>query len=292
MSGENGQDRVTVSGVAAAAHAEAVVRGARTSFYWAMRLLPVDKRRAMYAIYAFCREVDDIADEAGESSDKRRRLDGWRDEIEKLYAGAPTTPATIALGGPVKDFGLARHDLLEVINGMDMDSGDRVRIADLSELDLYCDRVACAVGRLSNRVFGIDEKRGEIIARALGQALQLTNILRDLREDSERDRLYLPRDLLDRYGIITDDPAEVLAHPDLQNVCAELADITERRFAEADEALAGCDRSQMRPAIIMMEIYRRIFHRLLKRGWRRIDDPVSLSKAEKLWVALRHGLLP
>lgn len=291
MTGKNGQDQVTVSGVAAAAHAEAVVRGSRTSFYWAMRLLPTEKRRAMYAIYAFCREVDDIADEPGEPSDKRRRLDNWRDEIERLYDGQPSTPVTIAISGPVSEYGLAKRDLLDVINGMDMDSGDRVRIADLNELELYCDRVACAVGRLSNRVFGLDDKQGEIIAHALGQALQLTNILRDLREDCERDRLYLPRDLLDRYGIVSDDAAEVLAHPDLQNVCAELADITERRFTEADQALTECDRMQMRPAIIMMEIYRRIFHRLLKRGWRRIDDPVGLSKAQKLWIALRYGLL-
>ncbi|MHA1598261.1 MAG: presqualene diphosphate synthase HpnD [Alphaproteobacteria bacterium] len=292
MTGDNVEDRVTVSGVAAAAHAEAMVKGAGTSFYWAMRLLPLNKRRAMFAIYAFCREVDDIADEEGEVADKRRRLDDWRAEIEALYAGHPSTPISTALSEPVRAFGLKKPDLIDVINGMEMDAGKSVRIADMAELELYCDRVACAVGRLSNRVFGIDEAQGEIVAQALGQALQLTNILRDVAEDAGRDRLYLPRDLLARHGISPDDAAAVVGHPELPKACAELADLCRRRYAQADTALAPCERSQMRPAIIMMEIYRRIFQRLLKRGWRRINDPVGLSKVEKLWVAFRYGLRP
>ncbi|MBT4220325.1 MAG: presqualene diphosphate synthase HpnD [Rhodospirillaceae bacterium] len=281
-----------VSGVAAAAHAEAMVRTAGTSFYWAMRLLPIHKRRAMFAIYAFCREVDDIADEVGETADKHKRLSDWREEVERLYAGKASTPISVALSGPMLAFGLNKRDLLDVIDGMEMDAGERVRIADSQELDLYCDRVACAVGRLSNRVFGIDEETGDIIANALGQALQLTNILRDVAEDAERDRMYLPRDLLGRHGIDTDDVAEVLAHPNLRDVCLELADICQQRFTEADAALAECNRRQMRPAIIMMEIYRRIFQRLQKQGWRDFKKPVAISKLHKLWVALRYGLMP
>jgi phytoene synthase len=274
-------------------HVNHVVRRSGTSFFWAMRFLPRIKRDAMFAIYAFCREVDDVADDPGVEADKRARLAEWRDEVERLYAGRPTHPVARALVRPVAYFGLHRRDFLAVIDGMEMDAADRVRIADLAELELYCDRVACAVGRLSNRIFGIDEARGDAVAHALGQALQLTNILRDVYEDAARDRLYLPRALLAARGVAEDEGglAVVLAHPALAEVCGELADLAGRRFVEAAAALARCDRAQMRPAVMMMEVYRRIFARLRVRGWRRLDEPVKLSKAEKLWVALRYGLV-
>jgi len=268
-----------------------VVRRSGTSFFWAMRTLPGAKRTAMYAIYAFCREVDDIADDPGETADKLARLDRWRAEIEHIYAGRPGCSVSHALAGVVARFGLRKQDLLSVIDGMEMDAARCVRIADMNELNLYCDRVACAVGRLSIRVFGVDPEKGDRVAHALGQALQLTNILRDLQEDAGRDRLYLPGDLLRAHGITASDPAAVLAHPAVADVCAEVAETTRRRFDEAVSALAACDRRKVRPAIVMMEVYRRMFGLLVRRGWRRLGEPVALSKAEKLWIALRHGMV-
>jgi len=285
-------DRVNISGVAAAAHAEAAVKRAGTSFFWAMRLLPQEKRRAMYAIYAFCREVDDIADEPGAAPDKIKALQNWREEIERLYDSVPEMPVSVALMSPLAKYGLHKRDFLDVIDGMEMDARVRVRIADMAELELYCDRVACAVGRLSNRVFGIDDDRGDKIAHSLGQALQLTNILRDIYEDAMRDRVYLPADLLARHGIDVNDVQKLLKHPALADVCWELATLVGTRFDEAATALKGCDKSTMRPAIIMMQIYGRIFRRLMARGWEQLDQPVRLPKLEKIWLVIRYGFLP
>jgi phytoene synthase len=147
------------------------------------------------------------------------------------------------------------------------------------------------VGRLSNRVFGIDDENGARLARALGEALQLTNILRDIGEDARRDRVYLPQDLLRAHGVTGTEAVAVLAHPNLPGACAEMADIAQRRFDEAASLLAKCERRRMRPAIMMMEAYRRILLELSRRGWRDLDRPVSLSRAEKLWILLRHGVI-
>lgn len=271
---------------------EAAVRASGTSFYWAMRLLPAEKRRAMFAVYAFCREVDDIADEPGEVDEKKRRLWAWREAIDALYGGVVTLPLTGALAGPVRSHGLQRADFHAIIDGMEMDAAERVRIADRAELALYCDRVACAVGRLSSRIFGLDAETGGRLAFSLGQALQLTNILRDLSEDAERDRLYLPADLLAAAGIAdTGDVNFVLRQRGTADVCESVAEMARQRFAEAREIIAGCDRRQVRPAAVMMEVYQRTYRRLVARGWQRWAEPVSVPKAEKLWIAVRHGLL-
>lgn len=274
------------------ADVEAVVRASGTSFFWAMRLLPAPKRNAMFAVYAFCREVDDIADEPGEIDDKRRQLNDWRRAIEDLYRGKPTAalPLSQALAEPVRAFSLRKQDFLAVIDGMEMDAGEAVRIANQAELSLYCDRVACAVGRLSTRIFGTDADDGDRLAFSLGQALQLTNILRDLDEDAERERLYLPADLLAAAGIdASAAPGEVLRHPCLGQVCEALAETTRIRFAEARAIIERCDRKKVRPAVVMMEVYGRTFRRLLDRGWQRWAEPVSVPSAEKLWIALRYG---
>ncbi len=273
-------------------HVQAVVRRSGTSFYWAMRLLPEEKRRAMFAVYAFCREVDDIADDPGEVSAKLTALGRWRDEIDRLYAGVPRHPIARALLRPVARFVLDPADFRALIDGMAMDAADRLRIADMEELALYCDRVACAVGRLSNRIFGVEGSADRLLAAALGQALQLTNILRDLDEDARRDRLYLPLDMLRAHGVaVVGAPSRVLEQPATADVCARLAEIARDRFAEAAAVLATCDRRAVRPAVIMMEVYRRTLRRLMSRGWRHPAEPVSVSSAEKLWVAVRHGLV-
>ncbi|MGF1641095.1 MAG: presqualene diphosphate synthase HpnD [Rhodospirillales bacterium] len=273
-------------------HVQAVVRRSGTSFYWAMRLLPEEKRRAMFAVYAFCREVDDIADDPGEVSAKLTALGRWRDEIDRLYAGVPRHPIARALLRPVARFVLDPADFRALIDGMAMDAADRLRIADMEELALYCDRVACAVGRLSNRIFGVEGSADRLLAAALGQALQLTNILRDLDEDARRDRLSLPLDMLRAHGVaVVGAPSRVLEQPATADVCARLAEIARDRFAEAAAVLATCDRRAVRPAVIMMEVYRRTLRRLMSRGWRHPAEPVSVSSAEKLWVAVRHGLV-
>lgn len=273
------------------AHVEAIVRRAGTSFFWAMRRLEEDKRNAMYAIYAFCREVDDIADEPGELEEKKLALGMWRGEIERLFAERPRNPTALALVRPVDQYGLNKEDFRAVIDGMDMDAEPRIRIQNMAELELYCDRVACAVGRLSVRVFGVDREIGIKLSYAQGQALQLTNILRDIVEDAGRDRLYLPRDLLISHDIDPDDLKALITHPNLPLVCELLADIAERRFDEAWALARQCNRKDVRPAVMMMAVYHQILKRLVRRGWKNISSPVKLSKLEKIWALLQHGIV-
>ncbi len=158
-------------------------------------------------------------------------------------------------------------------------------------LEHYCACVAGAVGLLSIRVFGATGPRARDLAWAEGQALQLTNILRDLVEDAERGRLYLPAELLDRHGIDERDPQAALRHPALPKVCDDLAGLAYERFDQAKVALSHCDRRRVRPAVVMMYVYRRILDLLVARGWRRLDQPVRVAKPIKLWYALRYGIL-
>jgi phytoene synthase len=267
------------------------VEAAGTSFYWAMRLLPEERRHGMYAIYAFCREVDDIADDDAPAAQKLAGLDAWRGEIDALYAGRPSRLVARALLRPVERYELRRADFLALIDGMEMDARSDIRAPDAATLDLYCARVASAVGHLSVRVFGDSRPDAHRVADALGRALQLTNILRDLDEDCRRGRLYLPRDILDRHGIATDEPAAVLHHPALPAACRELAALAERHFRDADRAMARCSRRAMRPAAVMGAIYHATLRALLRADWRDPARRVSLSKPLKAWLILRHGLV-
>ena len=267
------------------------VEAAGTSFYWAMRLLPQDRRNGMYAVYAFCREVDDIADDDRPVEHKLAALSVWREEIDALYGGRPHLLVARALCEPALRYGLRRHDFLAIIDGMEMDAREDIRAPGLAMLDLYCARVASAVGHLSVHVFGDASHPAHLVAESLGRALQLTNILRDLDEDAARRRLYLPREILDRHGIAGSDPAAILRHPALPAVCREVAALAEGHFREAERAMTRCSRRAMRPAAVMAAIYRATLSALLRSGWREPATRVSLSKTRKLWLVLRHGLL-
>lgn len=265
------------------------VEAAGTSFYWAMRMLPQERRDGMYAVYAFCREVDDIADDWPEA-ERPAGLAAWHDEIEALYAGRPRQLIGRALATPVARFALRKDDFHDVIDGMEMDAGAAIRAPDLETLDLYCARVAAAVGHLSVHVFGDPGEAAHQVADALGRALQLTNILRDLAEDAARGRLYLPREMLDRHGIRGDDPAAVLRHPALPAVCRGLAALAVSHFDAADAAMTRASRRAMRPAAVMGAFYRALLDALLAADWRDPTARVGLSKSRKLWLVLRHGL--
>lgn len=270
---------------------EAIVRGAGTSFYRGMRVLPPDRRHAMYAIYAFCRVVDDIADdEAVPLTERLPRLAAWRTRIAELYHGATDGPVTRVLAEAARRYTLRQDDFLAVIDGMQMDAETPIVAPDLATLDLYCDRVAAAVGRLSVRAFGDASQAADRVAHALGRALQLTNILRDVREDADRGRLYLPREYLDA-AHVPHDPALALAAPGLPQACAEVAALARSQFLTARAAMADCDRRAMRPARLMGATYAAILARLEHRGWQRLEERVSLPTWQKLWVAARYGLV-
>ena len=262
-----------------------------SSFYWALRLMPRDRREAMFRVYAFCREVDDIADGVDDPATKRARLQTWRSDVDSLFGDGPPTAAIACLKPVVDVYGLDQADLHAVIDGMQTDAHDAVRMIDEAAFDLYIDRVASAVGRLSDKVFGLTGPAAERLAHHLGRALQITNILRDLDEDAGRNRLYLPLSLLREHGIETDDPQAVLAHAHLAAVLSDLAVRAQAHFDDARTALAQLDNRKTRPAWMMMAVYFRLLQKLQARGLDQVHTRVRLNKFEKLWLVLRHGVL-
>jgi phytoene synthase len=267
---------------------ERLVRASGTSFYRGMRVLPPDRRAAMYAIYAFCRLVDDIADEDAPLAEKRVALDDWRTRILGLSAGRAEDAVCRVLLLAAQKFVLRETDFLAVIDGMQMDAETVIVAPGLERLDLYCDRVASAVGRLSVRAFGDASAAADEVAHHLGRALQLTNILRDLGEDAARGRLYLPLEWLAEAGVPTV-PTAALKSPSLATVCERAVRRAQDHFAAAGAAMARCDATAMKPARLMAASYAAILRRLERRGWSRPTERVSVPAWEKLWIAVRYA---
>jgi squalene synthase HpnD/squalene synthase HpnC len=261
-----------------------------STFYSAMRVLPEDKRNAIFEVYGFCRAVDDIADCQGDRAARGRELDGWRRRIDSIFEGRPR-PECSGLAKAVSGFGLRRRDFMDVIDGMEMDVREDICAPDAETLDLYCDRVAGAVGRLCVRIFGMDERDGAGLAHHLGRALQLTNILRDLDEDARIGRLYLPREALEAAGISAGRPLDVIAHPALDAACRQVADLALARYADADAIMARSPRSVVRAPRVMSVAYRTLLDQMVARGWRAPRQPVHLSRLRLAGVALRSLVL-
>jgi presqualene diphosphate synthase len=274
----------------AAANADYGTTASGSSFYAAMRILPRAQREAMFQIYSFCRQVDDIADSDGPRPQRLAELQQWRDDIGALYHGNPP-PRVQDYAASVKKFGLKREDFLAIIDGMEMDVPQDIRAPDLATLDLYCDRVASAVGRLSVRVFGLPENDGIQLAHHLGRALQLTNILRDIDEDAGLGRLYLPREGLLLAGITTDDPNRVITDRALPKVCLPLAERAKKHFEKSDEIMKRNSRRAVRAPRIMSRYYRAILDLLLARGFAAPREPVHVHKWAKIAILLRYAII-
>lgn len=270
-------------------HQLARARAKKSSFFRAMAILPREKRDAMFEIYSFCRAVDDIADEGGEVFEKKAALKIWRDEIDALYQGRPVALAE-GLVEPVKNFGLLREDFIAVIDGMEMDIDGPIVAPDLKTLDLYCDRVASAVGRLSVRIFGLPEREGIDLAFHLGRALQLTNILRDIDEDAEIGRLYLPREFLSAAGFKNPTPEQVEASENLDAVGNPLLDIAKSHFDAAEKIMAGQKRAKIKAPRIMSAAYGAIWRRLAQRGFHKPRTKIKTPKLVLLGALLAYGI--
>ena len=263
-----------------------------SSFYAGMRLLPKPQREAMYAIYGFCRAVDDIADDAqGARAERRAELDAWRADIEAIYSGRPSLRAGF-LVDLVKRYGLRKEDFLAVIDGMEMDAVEDIRAPSLETLDLYCDRVASAVGRLSVKVFGMDDGPGRKLAHHLGRALQLTNILRDIDEDAAIGRLYLPREYLVEAGIAGSEPLEVIANPALDTACRAVARLAHEHYRAADAVMRARPRPRgyLCAPRLMGAVYSRILAQTERAGWAPPRRRQRMARWHLLWLALCHGL--
>jgi len=261
-----------------------------SSFYIAMRLMPPAEREAMFAIYAFCRKVDDIADDGvGTRAERHARLEGWRADLHALYAGGAPGQAAF-LAPAVKLYGLRLEDFLAVLDGMDMDVTEDIVAADLATLDLYCDRVASAVGRLSIKVFGMDEGPGFALAHHLGRALQLTNILRDIDEDAAIGRLYLPREYLETAGIAALDPKAIVASPCIDAVCRKVAGMAHHHYGQARAILAQKPRGRLKTPRLMGAVYSEILSASEAAGFAAPRRRVSLPTSRLLMLVLRQGL--
>ncbi len=272
---------------------QAVTNQTQTSFFWAIALLRREQRFAMFSIYAYCRTIDDIADAVTDPVEQSISLNWWREEIARLYEGKnPRHPIAVALEGAVRRFNLRYEDCTAIIDGVAMDVEGPLQAPSLAMLDMYCDKVASAVGRLSVQVFGLPVSTGDHLSHTLGRALQLTNILRDIAEDAACGRLYLPCELLEAHGIAANAPlANILQHPQLPQVCGALGKMARRYFTAAEQVLAGCPRQRVKAARLMKAVYQIYLTRLEKNGFRHTAQRLSLSRWEKLRLVIRYMLI-
>ena len=261
-----------------------------SSFYLAMRLMPKRERDAMFAIYAFCRKVDDIADDGlGTRPERYEKLEAWRHDLDALYGGQ--TPAQVAFLAPaVAQFSLRKQDFFTILDGMEMDVAEDIVAPNLATLDLYCERVASAVGRLSIKVFGMEEGPGFALAHHLGRALQLTNILRDIDEDAGIGRLYLPREYLFAAGFKSLDPKMVVSDPRVDGVCRAVAAMAHEHYDKAAAILAGKPKGRIATPRLMGAVYAEILRVTEAAGFAPPRHRVSLSRGKLLSLLITAGL--
>jgi len=270
--------------------ASAKKKATGSSFYLAMRLMPKRERDAMFAIYAYCRRVDDIADDGvGTRAERHGRLEAWRYDLEALYGGQK--PQRVAFLAPAAaQFGLRMQDFFTILDGMEMDVAEDIVAPDLATLDLYCERVASAVGRLSVKVFGMEEGPGFELAHHLGRALQLTNILRDIDEDAGIGRLYLPREYLFAAGFKSLDPRMVVSDPRVDGVCRAVAALAHQHYDKAQAVLARKPKGRIATPRLMGAVYSEILKATEAQGFVPPRKRVSLSRGKLAALLLRAGL--
>jgi phytoene synthase len=257
-----------------------------SSFYYSFMFLPTDKRRAITALYAFCREVDDVVDECSDQNVARTTLNWWRTEVAAIYAGKPQHPVTQALVPLVTQFNLQQEHLQEIIDGMEMDL-TQLTYADFKSLQLYCYRVASVVGLLAAEIFGYTDRKTLKYAHDLGIALQLTNIIRDVGEDARRGRIYLPLDELAQFGVHTGDILDAKESESFQKLMQFQVERAQRYYRQALEQLPPADRSTQRTGLIMAAIYRATLNEVVASGCHVLKERISLTPLRKLWLAYK-----
>ena len=255
-----------------------------SSFYNSFRFLPVARRRAIIALYAYCREVDDVVDETTDAAVARIKLEWWRSEVTAIFGGAPQHPVAQALKPVVQTFGLSQEHLLAVVDGMTMDL-DLDRYTDFALLERYCDRAAGVVGLMSAQIFGYSDDATRVYARDLGIAFQLTNIIRDVGEDARRGRIYLPQDEMARFGVTGPELFQKKITPGFKSLMEFQVQRARRFYDEALAALPAVDRRSQRPGLIMAAIYRALLDEIERDGFRVLDRRFSLTPLRKAWIA-------
>jgi 15-cis-phytoene synthase len=255
-----------------------------SSFYYSFMFLPPDRRRAITALYAFCREVDDVVDECSDEGVARIKLAWWRGQVAEMYEGNPQHPVCQALAPAAKQFNLPREHLLEIIDGMEMDL-NRHSYDDFKSLQLYCYRVASVVGLMAAEIFGYTDRKTLKYAHDLGIAFQLTNIIRDVGEDARRGRIYLPQDELQQFGVSSSDILNVRESEGFHKLMEFQIERAERFYQQALEQLPDADRKAQRTGLIMAAIYRATLDEIRRSGCHVLRERISLTPLRKLWLA-------
>jgi phytoene synthase len=256
-----------------------------SSFYYSFLFLPKPRREAITALYAFCREVDDIADECHDINIARTKLAWWRAEIVNLYANTPQHPVTKALASPIRDYDLNEEYFQEIIDGMEMDL-EQNRYAEFKHLQLYCYRVASVVGLLSAAIFGFSDHKTLKYAHDLGLAFQLTNIIRDVGEDARRDRIYLPLDELAQFGVTENDILQGHETEQVRKLLEFQIERAETYYDRAFNELADEDRKAQRTGLIMAAIYRTLLREIKADGAQKVlNARTSIPPLRKFWLA-------
>ena len=260
-----------------------------SSFYYSFKFLSHERRRAITALYAFCREVDDVVDECTNENVARTTLAWWRGQVADIYTGQPQHPVALALVPVVKQFNLAQEHLLEIIDGMEMDLNQH-QYADFKSLQLYCYRVASVVGLLAAEIFGYTDRKTLKYAHDLGIALQLTNIIRDVGEDARRGRIYLPQDEMSQFGVHTNDILDTRETDAFQNLMKFQIERAQQYYDQALSELPAADRKTQRTGLIMAAIYRATLEEVAFTGCHVLRERVSLPPLRKLWLAITTWL--
>ncbi len=255
-----------------------------SSFYYSFLFLPPARRRAITALYAFCREVDDVVDECTDVNVARAKLAWWRGQVAALYGGQPEHPVAQALASVVKSFRVPHEQLQEIIDGMEMDLTQR-RYANFAALQVYCHRVASVVGLLSAEIFGYEDPRTLDYAEKLGMAFQLTNIIRDVGEDARRDRLYLPLDEVARHNVSVADIMHARAGNGFQQLMQFQIERALEYYRDAFAALPAVDRKAQRPGLVMAAIYQTVLAEIRADGMPVLTHRTALTPVRKLWIA-------
>ena len=255
-----------------------------SSFYYSFMFLPAERRQAITALYAFCREVDDVVDECHDLSLAQTKLEWWRQEVGRVYNGPPTHPVGLALKDVIKGFRLPQEQLLEIIDGMAMDLS-QTRYLDFKGLQLYCYRVASVVGLLAAEIFGYQDRQTLKYAHDLGLAFQLTNIIRDVGEDARRGRIYLPIEDLQRFNVPAKDLLEARYSDAFRELMAFQAERAEKFYDQAFAQLPAVDRKAQRPGLVMAAIYRTLLREIARDGFMALDRRTSLTPLRKVWLA-------
>lgn len=257
-----------------------------SSFYYSFLFLEPERRRAITALYAFCREVDDTVDDCTDASIARTKLIWWRTEIAAMISGAPTHPVTKALQPHLINYSLDEKYLMAIIDGMEMDL-DQTRYLDFPGLQKYCWHVASVVGILSANIFGVTNAATRDYAEKLGLAFQLTNIIRDVGEDARKGRIYLPINELQQFGVTAADILNARHSEAFEQMMQFQAQRAQNLYDEAFAMLPKEDRRAQRPGLIMAAIYRALLNEIQRDGFHVLSQRISLTPIRKLWLAWR-----